>query len=124
LGISEKQFHKTITSFNFEKPCFDDDWIEYTSIVSQLDEELAAMATTEVFDSFAVDLKQKGLNKTNAYQFIKGHELENHIVKPLVEAITKKQNLAEFERIKNTFPTGELDKRRREMNHHYQMSTI
>jgi hypothetical protein len=116
-------FHKRVCHIDLNKTYFDCDssegWADFNQTIEAFNTELSGAIAGLDFDTFEAKLTEKGLSQNNAYQFIQGHAFEDLIIK-LVAQITKRQKLAELERIKSECAPSELNNRKLEMYHHFE----
>lgn len=115
----ESDFHRVITSFDLNQLYFDNNWDDFCAHIDIMQVELNQMAAADDFDGFEQRVRQKGMSSDNSYQFINGHVLEERIVQPLMLNILNQIKAQELARIKASFATNEINKRKKEMDKHF-----
>lgn len=126
LNLDESSFHNHVAPNNEEiKNCFfKREWSAFKSRISEFNKTLDLNLLTsdaELFGIFVEKSKAKGFNEENAYQFIKGHVLEDRIVNVIVSEIKSRVISMEVEKIKPIFKDNgkALGQKIKEIKNHF-----
>lgn len=119
--LKENDFHfEIIPSYpvsNYENNSFED----LVQKVSLLDQQLTPMINDiQAFNAFMQLSHFKGLQKDNCYKFIRGHDVEEKIVIPIVNHIKKRQIEQEMLRVKSGSDSQSWEYKQREIRNHFE----
>jgi hypothetical protein len=123
-AVDELTFHQAVTAFDINEVYFKQDWADFNQVIAALSEQLNPLIGADAIQGFTAQAQQKGLSEKNAYQFIKGHLLEERIVQPLVLGIVNTIKVEEMVRIKAAFDSNEIAKRKKEMDKHFEKRCV
>ncbi|WP_421237890.1 DUF4435 domain-containing protein [Aeromonas jandaei] len=89
--------------------------------VNLLDKQLTPMLTNiSSFETFLQLSHFRGLQQNNCYKFIRGHDVEDKIINPIINYIKRKQISQEMERIRESTSPTQWESKRREIKSHFE----
>ncbi|WP_081999460.1 DUF4435 domain-containing protein [Aeromonas sp. ZOR0002] len=120
MQLKESSFHDEIIPSEPVRCYEENSFGTLKDRVSLLDKQLTPMiANINAFEAFLQLSHFKGLQESNCYKFIRGHDVEEKIIYPIVNHIKRTQISQEMERIKASTSPNLWDSKRKEIKNHF-----
>lgn len=120
IPLKESDFHHEIIPENITYCYESNSFNELIKRVEVLDKQLTPMITNlAAFDTFLQLAHFKGLHKHNCYKFIRGHDIENRVIYPIIKHIKKAQIIQEMDRIKTSTCQSLWEAKKKEIMNHF-----
>ncbi|HDN9022051.1 TPA: DUF4435 domain-containing protein [Aeromonas salmonicida] len=121
LPFLDDEFHKKIIPIDIVHCYSNNDLSSVEKLASEVDLVLSPLLDDMTSFSVFCDLSYyRGMNAENCYKFIKGHDVEDKIINPIVNYIRQSLIAKESARIKTAFEAREIEDRLKEVKGHFK----
>lgn len=121
LPFLEDELHQRLIPSDIVNCYSNNDLSSVKNLVSEIDLLLSPLiGDTQSFTVFCELSYYRGMNPENCYKFLKGHDVEDKMVIPIVNYIRQDLIARESVRIKKSFEAKDIETRIREVRGHFK----